>query len=107
MCDVLGCTNLTYPTTHTCIHIHTHAYTHPPTPTHPHTQSVESVVRKRAYKQRTLTTIGWFLSDKYQLDISLYALLLPATGPKKVGVHVTTGKAVRTVTSKVHPVIGR
>lgn len=63
-------------------------------------------MRKRAYKQRALTTLGLFLSDDFQLDVSIYALLLLAPGPRKVTMHTSTGRAVRPVTATVDPVTG-
>lgn len=69
-------------------------------------QSVKSFVRKRAYKQRALTTLGLFFSDDFQIDVSLYALLLPAPGPRKVTTHAASGRLVRPVTATVNAATG-
>ena len=69
-------------------------------------QSVKSFIRKRGYRQRALTTLGLFLADDFQIDVSLFALLLPAPGPRKVTLHTGSGRMVRSVTATVNTATG-
>lgn len=69
-------------------------------------QSVKSFVRKRGYRQRALTTLGLQFSDDFQIDVSLFALLLPAPGPRKVNLHTGTGRVVRSITATAFTATG-